>query len=93
MSMKVLGTGRARRPISQRVDTEEPSSYGGVNRTSHWKTVGYESGDIAVLVDPDLILYRLGQKALGNKTGKARALKGAIVVKVTKRYPIEEVQP
>lgn len=71
--------GTATRDMRKRA----PLTNGGIGFTT--VPDGKETGAVSLLVDVDKILSTLGKRALENKTNRASALHGAIVVLVTER--------
>lgn len=57
-----------------------------------WRSVpdGQERAEVLLSVDLEAIAYELGQKAMRNKSGKAKAFNGLIVVKALKRQRIAD---
>ena len=52
---------------------------------SSWRRGGaLKHGDVDIEIDAYAVAKEIGPRALSNKTGRATALKGAIVVKVRK---------
>lgn len=72
--------------LYRREETRTPSPYGGENISiNHRVPNGTLTGNVFLSIDIDDILRHLGEKALRSKSGRSRAMSGAVEVTVDKK--------
>lgn len=83
MKYTSVGTGKFKRLLTRREPVHEP----GVG----WKYVndGYETSDLEVLVDVDMLISILGPKAMKSQSGRSKLQGGAVLVRVLSRQKSE----
>lgn len=74
-----VAKGTARRKLSRRVEIQTANSRG-----VSWVDDGYREGAVEVWIDLDRVIALYGPDALGNKSGRARAMNGCVEIVAVK---------
>lgn len=72
----------ARRVLQERVKEQGTHPDGTTFDRTYWETTGYESANVEIIIDTDVIFRKCGHRALKNKSGSSKFMHGGVTVKV-----------